>query len=502
MIIKKDKSIIQNYFEDNSGVVGSNADFVAVAETEKDVLLFLSEMSKLRLPVTIAGALTGNTAAGLAFGGAVLSLEKLNKIGEIKKIYDNIALITVQAGSRVCDIKSKVQSENWMYPPDPTERNAFIGGNISTNASGSRGFKFGATRNYVTALKVVFSDGSCSFIERGEYFADKNGEIIFGTSSGKKCLKLPRYCLPDIKNAVGYYNYPNSDLIDILIGSEGTICVILEAVLKLIPNFKDIFGGIIFFNTCDSAYKFVNKIKSISEKTKKEKLKNSINAMSLEYFDKNALSMVKNDYSTLPIEGVEVGIMFEQDVSEKDNFDVLMGKWIDVINSGDADIDLEKVWFASSSAEQDKIIAFRHRIPERVNELLRENKFSKIGTDFAVPEGKVHEIIDFCDMAFKKTGNFNLIFGHIGENHLHANILASNEVEHKKCRQLYRHIVRKVIELGGTISAEHGIGKLKHVFLEEMVGEKGLREMAKFKMSIDNSGILGQDNIFPKKYLF
>jgi D-lactate dehydrogenase (cytochrome) len=86
-----------------------------------------------------------------------------------------------------------------MHPLDPTERDAFIGGNISTNALGSSGFKFGATRNYVTALKVVFLDGSYSFVERGKYFADKTGEIIFGTSSGKKRLKLLKYHLPAIK---------------------------------------------------------------------------------------------------------------------------------------------------------------------------------------------------------------------------------------------------------------------------------------------------------------
>ena len=182
MIIKKDKSIIQNYFEDNSGVIGSNADFVAAVETEDDIPSFLAEMSKINTPVTVAGALTGNTAAGLAFGGTVLSLEKLNKIGEIEKINDNNAVIIVQAGAKTNDIKLKACSESWMYPPDPTEKNASIGGNISTNASGGRGFKFGVTRDYVKALKVVFSNGSISFVERGKYFADENGAITFATS--------------------------------------------------------------------------------------------------------------------------------------------------------------------------------------------------------------------------------------------------------------------------------------------------------------------------------
>ncbi|MDR2811508.1 MAG: FAD-dependent oxidoreductase, partial [Endomicrobium sp.] len=120
MIVKKDKDIIQNYFEDNSGVRGSNADFVAMAEKEEDIPVFLKEMSTKKISITVAGALTANTASGLAFGGAVLSLEKLNKIGEIKKIDESHALITVQAGARVSDIKAKTYSEGWLYPPDPT----------------------------------------------------------------------------------------------------------------------------------------------------------------------------------------------------------------------------------------------------------------------------------------------------------------------------------------------------------------------------------------------
>jgi D-lactate dehydrogenase (cytochrome) len=498
VIIKKVQDTIQNYFEDNSGVTGSNADFVAIAETENDVSAFLSEMSKSKTPVTIAGALTGNTASGLAFGGSVLSLEKLNKISEVKKIDNNEAVITVQSGARICDIKSKAQSESWMYPPDPTEKNAYIGGNISTNASGGRGFKFGVTRDYIKALKIVFSDGSYSFIERGKWFADKNGEIIFDTSNGKKHIVLPKYHLPVIKNAAGYYNYLNADLIDVFIGSEGTLCVIVEAVLKLIPHFKDAFGGIIFFENRDSSYEFVNKIKNLSKKTKEEKWENSVSAMSLEYFDRNALLMIKNDYPIIPA-NVEAGIMFEQDIYEN-NFDILMDKWIEIISS--SGIDLGKVWFASNLAEQEEFRAFRHRIPERVNELVKKNKIPKVGTDFAVPEGKLPEIIDFCDKEFKKTGIFNLTFGHVGENHLHANIVASNKEEYEQCRQMYADIAQKAVELGGTVSAEHGIGKLKHVFLEKMIGEKGFKEMAKFKKSLDKFGILGQDNIFPKIYLF
>lgn len=497
MIIKKDAAQIQNYFEDNSGVTGSHADFVAIAENEEEIAAFLAEMSAKKIPVTVAGALTGNTASGLAFGGAVLSLERLNAIGDIEKISENKAKIKVQAAARIQDIKDKAFSDGWMYPPDPTEKNAAIGGNISTNASGGRGLKFGVTRDYVSALKIIFSDGSSSRIERGKYTADDGGKITFDTDKGAKKIILPKYTLPKIKNAAGYYNYPNADLIDVIIGSDGTLGVITEADLMLIPHFKEVFGGIIFFDLRKKAYDFVKSVKEESLITKNKKCKDGINAMSLEYFDKNALSMIKDDYPVIA-HNAEAGIMFEQDVYD-DNFDVLMDRWVELIEKNN--IDTEKVWFASNLKEQEEFRVFRHRIPERVNERVRKNKIPKVGTDFAVPEGKLAEIVDFCEKEFERAGLFNLTFGHIGENHLHANIIASNEEEYRKTREMYARIAQKAVELGGTVSAEHGIGKLKHIFLEKMVGEEGFKEMAKFKKSFDNANILGQDNIFPKRYL-
>ncbi|MDR0401650.1 MAG: FAD-binding oxidoreductase [Endomicrobium sp.] len=498
MIIKRDRSIICRYFEDNSGVTGSNAEFVAVAENDSDICKFVAEMSKYKMPVTIAGSLTGNTASGLAFGGCVLSLEKFNKIGEIKELDNNNALIVVQAGAKICDIKSKASKFGWMYPPDPTEQNASIGGNISTNASGGRGFKFGSTRDYVVALKVIFSDGSKGYFERGKYFADNDGKIIFDTDIGKKNIVLPKYFLPVVKNAAGYYNRFCADLVDVLIGSEGTLCVIVEAVLKLIPQFKDSFGGIIFFDNFNKLYKFIYKIKCMSKLSKINKNINAINAMSLEYFDFNALSIIKNDFPTIP-ENIVAGVMFEQDTYDYSDSDFLIEKWIDVII--DSNVCLEKVWFASNLVQQEKFRIFRYKIPEHVSKIIRKNNVPKIGTDFAVPENKLLEIIDFFDEKFKNIDVFKLTFGHIGESHLHTNILASNKNEYNECIRICFDIAQKVIDVGGTVSAEHGIGKLKHFFLKKMLGNEGFFEMSKLKKNFDISGIFGQDNIFPKNYI-
>lgn len=486
MIIKKDKSTTQNYFQDNSGVLGAHADSVAIAENEDDICKFLAEMSKNNVPVTVVGALTGNTAAGLAFGGRVLSLEKLNSIGAIRQIDKDTAFIRVGAGASLSNIKLKIYNSGWMYPPDPTEQSASIGGSISTNASGARSFKFGSTRRYVQALSVIFSDGSKSFIERGKFFADESGSIAFNTDKGVKRIKLPQYKLPYIKNAAGYYNYPNCDLIDIFIGHEGTICVIVDAVLRLIPHFREVFGGIVFLNNYNDMYRFISEIK--------EKL----NAMSLEYFDNNALNLIRDKYPAIPLKTM-FAIMFEQDVYDA-NVDLLMDKWYNIMR--ECNVDLDSVWFASNLNELERLKIFRHAIPERVNEIIRKSKIPKVGTDFAVPESRLHDMINFCQERFKELGVLNLTFGHIGQSHLHANVLASNKEEYEKCRKLYIDIACKVVEFNGTVSAEHGIGKIRHVFLKKMLGEEGFKEMAVFKKNLDNNCILGQDNIFPKKYLF
>jgi D-lactate dehydrogenase (cytochrome) len=485
MLIKKDQSTIQKYFEDSSGMTGSHADFVFIPSTETEIKDFLKDASANATPVTIAGANTSVAGNSLPFGGAVLSSEHFNSIGEVKVIDDDNALITVGAGVMLAKLRQYLAPLYWMYPPDPTEKNSTIGGNIVTNASGGRGLKFGNTRDWVNALKVVFADGSSADIARGQYIADDFGNIEFETSLGARKVVLPKYNLPRIKNAAGYYNYKNADLIDVLIGSDGTLCVVIQAELKLIRPYESVFGGIIFFDDRRKAWDFVVKAKA------------ALSPMTLEYFDANALNLIKKDYPVIP-ENADAGILFEQDAS-LNNFDKLLDKWTYFIEQ--SGIDPANVWFASDEKEQEEFRKFRHKIPESVNEIVRKNKIPKVGTDCAVPEGKLPEFIEFCDKILKESGIFYLIFGHVGENHLHANIIASTKEEFEKCRAIYAKIAKFAVELGGTVSAEHGIGKIKHPFLEIMIGTAGMAEIARFKKSFDPSAILGRGNIIPESYL-
>lgn len=491
MIIKTNKDTFRHYLEDSSGMVGATADKLYIPQTKEEVSFLLKELSDKKIPVTIVAGCTGVTGGCLAYSGVILSTEKFNSIGKIQEISKNKAIVKVGSGVTVNQIKNYVLENGWMYAPDPTEKTATIGGNISTNASGSRGFKYGTTRNYINAIEIVFCDGSYATIKRGETFADNNGAIILQTNLCQKKLQLPKYHLPDIKNAAGYYNYKNADLIDIFIGHEGTLGVIISAELILIRPFETLFGGIIFFNKKEESWKFVKEIRELSAKNKENNVI-GINAMSLEYFDKNALNLIKPYYPIIPND-VDSGILFEQDCT-KNTYDILMEKWITIIEK--YGINTDNVWFASNIKEQEEFRIFRHKIPECVNEIVKKNKIPKVGTDVAVPHDKLHEMIYFCEQKFTENKLFNLTFGHIGESHLHANIIAHNKEEYDKCRKIYLEIAQKAVNLGGTVTAEHGIGKIKHPFIIAMLGKEGVEELRKFKLSLDPSNILGRDNMF------
>jgi D-lactate dehydrogenase (cytochrome) len=486
MIIKTDKTAIANYFEDASGLRGAWANFIAIAQNIDEIPQFLLDKAKEKTPLTVCAGLTANTGAGLAFGGGVLSLELLDKIGEIKG--NDKPYIEVEAGARLADIKNYLAKQGLMYPPDPTEQNSKIGGNIATNASGARGFKFGPTRKYIKSIDIAFTDGSIAKIERRKYFADDAGNISFETSKGIKSIRLPKYDLPKIKNSAGYYNYKNADLIDIFIGSEGTLGVILKAELFVVKKYKNIYSGIVFFDDDDALFAFVEDVKNKAF---------GIEAMALEYFDKNTIDFIRDEHWNLPI--CAGAIMFEQDIYDGQDESEILEKWTNLIEK--YGIDLDKVWFADDDRQTQKLRDFRHSIPEKSNEVVHKTGIRKVGTDFAVGDGHIREIIKFCHSEFDKCNALNFIFGHIGENHLHANILAKNESEFIKIRKVYEDIIKKAVSLGGTVSAEHGIGKIRHVFLEDMLGEAALKEMAEFKKSLDPACILGIDNIFPKKFL-
>ena len=463
----------------------------------EDIAEILKDAFAGDIPVTISGARTGTVGGAVPFGGNVISLERLNKIKSIDK-----ASLTavVEPGVILADLQKAVDAEGLFYPPDPTEWSCQIGGTVATNASGARSFKYGATRDYVTGLTVVLADGDVVNLKRGEIFA-KDGVIELTTVSGKTIsAKVPTYERPNVrKNVSGYYNAEPLDAIDLFIGSEGTLGVVTEIELRLLPKPAGFFSGIVFFPKHDDLMAFVEEAKKISFATRKDENSEnvSLDATLIEYFDERALVFIREKFPETP-ENAAGAIFFEQETTEATE-DVLFEKWNDLLENHNADVDGS--WFTTTDQDREKLRAFRHALPVSVNERVVRNKQKKIGTDMSVPDENFASFLKYQKDMLDASGIEYVIFGHIGDCHLHANLLPKDDDQVTRSRHIYGRFVAQSIMLGGTVSAEHGIGKLKSKYLYVMMGERYLNEMAELKKAFDPKAILCRGNMFGAEYM-
>jgi D-lactate dehydrogenase (cytochrome) len=493
MIIKTSPDEIQNYLVDASNFKGY-CDAVYIPSDEKEVIEILKEANSKKQRVTISGNRTGLSGGCVPQGGIVISTEKMSRISEVNP-ENQFAIVEPAAILR--DFQNNVKENNLLYPPDPTERNCFIGGTLAANASGEKTFKYGSTRIYVEKLDIVLADGDRLILERGKFKAEGYNLYIKTESGNEYKLEIPVINMPLTKNAAGYFCRQDMDAVDIFVGSEGTLGVITKARLKLVSHPQQIISCIIFFNDEKDALKFIADARDISYKTRINHNKNSIDALALEFLDEYSLNFIKEDYSQIPADA-KAAVWFEQETN-RDNEEILLNEWLKLISDNKGNE--ESAWFAISEKEKEEIQQLRHKVSLKVADYLSKTNLKKLGTDSAVPDNKFNEFYYFCIEEIKKNKFDYLAYGHFGNSHLHLNMLPKNEAEYEKGKAVYRNIYRKAVELGGTVSAEHGIGKLKTDYLLDMYGEKVLKQMAAIKRKLDPSLILGIGNIFEKEWL-
>ena len=492
---------LQNYLTDASNMPGGHAEKLFVPETVAEVAEILREANEKKVSVTVSGARTGTVGGAIPFGGYIVSLERLNKI---KSIDRESCRAVVEPGVILADLQKAVDADGLFYPPDPTEWSCQVGGTVATNASGARSFKYGATRNFVERLEVVLPSGEVVDIKRGDVFA-ANGVVELTTRSGSKMsAKVPTYERPDVrKNVSGFYNQEPLDAIDLFIGSEGTLGIITEIEVSLVEKPQGLFSGIIFFPVNEDLLGFVEAVKGRSFESRESQISNlrsetaDVNASLLEYFDANALKFISEKFPETP-EGMAGAIFFEQETTT-DTEDALLEAWNEMLEKHNADLD--QSWFTTTDQDREKMRAFRHALPVSVNERVVRNKQKKIGTDMAVPDENFPSFLRFYKETMDESGIDYVIFGHIGDCHLHANLLPKTDEEAERSRHIYGRSVAQAIMLGGTISAEHGIGKLKSEYLNVMMGERYLNEMAELKRAFDPNNILGRGNMIEERFV-
>jgi D-lactate dehydrogenase (cytochrome) len=470
MIRKNDPQMLAPYLRDASGFLGGKASEVIIPETVEELSEFLKTN---RQSITIAGAGTGVTAGRIPSDGIIISLERFKQIGEI-----NESSIEVGAAVTLHDLQEYLQGSLYFYPPNPTETWASIGGTLATNASGARSYKFGATRDYVLEAEIVLSSGQIVRLPRKSKITDP---LEFGDGSR---LHFPSvsYQSPDCKNAAGYYVRPGMDWLDAFIGSEGTLGIITSCRLKLLPRPAGFVSGVLFFKAEESCWDLVRKFQNMSD--------DKISPCSLEYFDKNSLNLLRSKHPLIPAQS-QAGLFFEQDVAR--DYDSCLEQWFDFLT--EAGVSLDDSWFAQNQKDLQRFQEFRHDLPQILNEENSRLGRVKIGTDMAVSDVHFEEMMRYYSDTLTLSGVDYVMFGHIGDNHLHVNLLPRKDQE-KRAGEIYQSLVDQILKWRGTVSAEHGIGKLKKKYFVQMAGQGALAELKQIKRTLDPNWLLGVGNTF------
>lgn len=517
VLIKKVEKEHQDYLRDESRKVG-NAESISFPKNEFEIIDILESLKINKTLVTLQGARTGIAAGAVPGGGHILNLSRMNKVLGLR--YDDkldTFFLRVQPGVLLSEVKEMLKkrefetenwskeslhsleklksSQNYFFSPDPTETTASIGGMLACNASGACSFKYGPTRNHIQEIRVILIDGSAVTLKRERDISTK-GMFSIKTDSGKIINgTIPKYHMPQVKNASGYYVNQNMDLLDLFIGSDGTLGIITEIELKLLKEPKYIYGVTAFFNNEENSLEFIEKVRE-----------NSL-PEAVEFFNHNALDLLRNESRVNPAFAklLELPSHFHTAVyieyhgdSQEEIINIVMdtGKVIESCGGSEKD-----TWVAANPQAMDQLKFFRHAVPEAVNLLIDERRKSdtsltKLGTDMAVPNLKLKEIMHLYNSTLKDYNLESVIFGHIGNNHLHVNIIPRNMDDYMKGKELYNSWAEKVISVGGTVSAEHGIGKLKTLLLGKMMGEQGISEMKALKKLFDPENRLNRGNLF------
>jgi D-lactate dehydrogenase (cytochrome) len=222
----------------------------------------------------------------------------------------------------------------------------------------------------------------------------------------------------------------------------------------------------------------------------------AVDARALEFFDNESLNFLRQKYPEIPAEAVGA-IFFEQETTDQTEAAIL-NKWLALLDQHHAFTDS---WFATNEQDQARLREFRHQLPVLMNEWFAHYRQRKVSTDMAVPDEAFPGLFDLYKQTLRRSGLRYTIFGHIGDNHVHVNILPRDEDEAARARELYVQFLKYAASVGGTLSAEHGVGKLKRDYLRLFYSDAQLREMAALKKHFDPHGILGRGNIFAEEFL-
>jgi glycolate oxidase len=448
-----DEGVRRAYSRDASGSERL-PEAVSRPTSTQDVVEVIGEARGRGFSVTAAGAQTSYVGSSITDRGVLMSLLGMNRILDIDEA---AGTARVQPGALLGDVKQALGQRGLLFAPDPTsEEESTVGGAIAANASGARSFKYGATRRHIIGLTVVLA----------------SGEVVELTRSRVE------------KNTAGLF--PIHDPVDWFVGSEGTLGIVVEATLSLLPLPDSVTGFGFPFASMAAALEFVARARQTR----------AIQPRCLEFLDDRALAIAREYLGQTTWARQATAFVYAEEESWGRTAD--MDAWLALAEECGADVDESRVF--GTEAELRDARRMRHAVPATMNE--RAAAFWKLGgrkvsTDWAVPPGRLRDALDSsARIAETHAIERPVTFGHAGNGHPHQNYIARDASELATIHAALEETLRAVIALGGTVAAEHGIGKTKRRYLALQLSPLQRQMMEAMKQALDPDGLLAPGNIF------
>ena len=502
------------YLEDAAHFPGGHAAGVVFPRTDMDVADALRSASSL-LPIGAQSSLTGGATP---MGELILSTSKMTDIVVAP------GRIDVGAGVTVAAMQERLAEAGAWFPPVPTFTGACAGGIVATNAAGAATFKYGSVRPWVEALTAILADGTVLNLRRGRVVA-AHGHFEIDTRTRRVAIPIPAYQMPAVpKRSAGYHASPGMDLIDLFIGSEGTLGIITRVTFRTVTPAPNLVLALVPCRDETEALDLTRRLRDASIRTWRERDSSGIDASAIEYMDHRSLRIVREDgadrrHNVLLPEWATIALLVQLEVDPAIDaagaFDEIQRALTGTATSGLAAFCREldragvlgdtQVALPHDRRRAGELLAIREAVPSGVNQRIGQAKrtidgrIEKTAGDMIVPFERFAEMMATYRDVFSGHGLDFAIWGHISDGNVHPNVIPRSFDDVTTGKSAMLHFGREVARLGGCPLAEHGVGRnpVKQELLRQLYGDRGIEEMRAVKRALDPGWKLSPGVIFP-----
>jgi D-lactate dehydrogenase (cytochrome) len=516
--VVRDPDVVASHLEDAAHFPGGHATGLVRPSSEAQIAEILRGSASI-LPIGAQSSLTGGATP---MGELLLCTERLNRIEWI-----GADSVRVQAGVTLAELDRELERAGRYYPPAPTFTGAFVGGTVATNAAGAATFKYGPTRNWVQALTVVLPCGEVLDIERGTTRAHADGYFELSTAGRTVRIDVPRYQMPSLpKLSAGYFAAPEMDLIDLFIGSEGTLGIVTAVTLRVLPVRPAACLVFVSFSDRAAALGVVRRLRESAMTTWRTRDPRGIDVSAIEHMDARSLALIKEAgldrlNGVRVADGTRMALLVTLELPPGSHADEAFDEIGRAGDPGAPDTPIVRLCAMLSDAgvlegveiavpgdraRAAQLVAVREAAPSVVNQRVGrakqtiDSRIEKTAADMIVPFGRLDELLAFYDAELGRRGLDAAVWGHISDGNVHPNVIPHSFADVESGKAAILEFGREALRLGGAPLAEHGVGRnpVKQQLLHMMYGAAGIDEMRRVKRAIDPAWKLAPGVLFQR----